>query len=249
MTHILHKGLRLANGPVARAVEAFLQGHSVAHDPPQIWQDLPFFHSTILANIVDQLDGLIAQGETIVPPPEQMFHALTLTPFSATKVVILGQDPYPTPNDAHGLAFSYQGRGRLPASLKVILNELETDTGLMSLMTGDLTPWARQGVLLMNAALSTEAGRSGAHMKMGWKILLEQMITALSHHKNDVVFLLWGSFARSFVPLIDPAKHLILESGHPSPLNRLRDFQGSRPFSKTNAFLIEKGLTPIDWTL
>ena len=181
----------------------------------------------------------------MLPAPGDIFRALRETPLPAVKAVILGQDPYPTPGDANGLAFSYVGKGRLPASLKVILAEADSprEAG------GDLTPWARQGVLLLNSALTVEAGKAGAHLRLGWSVLTDQAVAAIAARAEPAVFLLWGAQARARAGLIDPARHAIIESGHPSPLNRARDFPGSDPFGRANAWLAERGLAPIDWRL
>ena len=161
--------------------------------------------------------------------------------------MILGQDPYPTPGDAHGLAFSYLGTRRLPASLKAIVAEWAADLGAAPVTTGDLTPWARQGVLLLNTALTVEAGASGAHARLGWSMLADEAVAAVSAERPAAAFLLWGAPARRRAVLVDRTKHLVLEAGHPSPLNRLADFRGCRPFSKANAWLEQRGIAPIDW--
>ena len=212
------------------------------------WRALPFFADGTAERIATQVDACIAAGKEVLPAPEAIFNALLLTPLDAVKVVILGQDPYPTPGDAHGLAFSYVGRRRLPASLKAILAEMAEDLGAPP-ATGDLSRWARQGVLLLNTALTTEAGCAGAHLKLGWSALTDQAVAAVSAARPAVVFLLWGAPARRRAALVDRAKHLVLEAGHPSPLNRLRDFAGTRPFSRANAWLAAHGEEPIDWRL
>jgi uracil-DNA glycosylase len=213
------------------------------------WCRLPFFAGGKADRIAAELDGAIAAGTEIAPSPADIFNALSLTPFSSVKAVILGQDPYPKRGDAHGLAFSYVGPRSVPQSLRVILKELCEDLGLPPARNGDLTAWARQGVLLLNAALTTEIGRSGAHMKLGWSALTDEVVAALSSGRPSVVFLLWGAAARRRAVLVDRAKHLVLESGHPSPLNRARDFPASRPFSQANAWLASRGLEPVDWRL
>ena len=213
------------------------------------WRALPFFADGTAERIATQVDACIAAGKEVLPAPEAIFNALLLTPLDAVKVVILGQDPYPTPGDAHGLAFSYVGRRRLPASLKAILAEMAEDLGGAPPATGDLSRWARQGVLLLNTALTTEAGCAGAHLKLGWSALTDQAVAAVSAARPAVVFLLWGAPARRRAALVDRAKHLVLEAGHPSPLNRRRDFAGTRPFSRANAWLAEHGEEPIDWRL
>jgi uracil-DNA glycosylase len=163
--------------------------------------------------------------------------------------VILGQDPYPKRGDAHGLAFSYVGPKSVPQSLRVIFRELSDDLGIAPPPRGDLSRWAGAGVLLLNAALTTEIGRSGAHMRVGWSALADEIVAAVSAGRPAVAFLLWGANARGRAALIDGTKHLVLESGHPSPLNRARDFPGTRPFSRANAWLEARGEAPIDWRL
>ena len=213
------------------------------------WTNLPFFASGEADRIAGELDGLCASGVSLAPPPAMVFRALELTPLDSVKAVILGQDPYPKAGDAHGLAFSYVGSRAVPASLRVILRELCDDLGCPPPGHGDLTGWARQGVLLLNAALTTETGTSGAHMRLGWAALVDQVVAAVSAERPAVAFLLWGANARSRAPLIDARKHLVIESGHPSPLNRARDFPGSRPFSRANEWLARRGVEPVDWRL
>jgi uracil-DNA glycosylase len=230
--------------PTAAALATFRDSPAAAG-----WLDLPFFVDGTAERVAADVDACIAAGKEVLPAPENVFTALLLTPLDAVQVVILGQDPYPTPGDAHGLAFSYVGRRRLPASLKAILAEMADDLGCAPPGIGDLSHWARQGVLLLNTALTTEAGCAGAHLKLGWSTLTDQAVAAVSAKRPSVVFLLWGAPARRRAALIDGAKHLVIESGHPSPLNRLRDFSGTRPFSRANAWLAERGLKPIEWRL
>ena len=229
---------------VAEALAAFRQNPAAAG-----WLALPFFTDGTAETVARAVDACIAAGKEVLPAPANVFNALLLTPLDAVKVVILGQDPYPTPGDAHGLAFSYVGRRRLPASLKAILAEMAEDLGCPRCETGDLSHWARQGVLLLNTALTTEAGCAGAHLKLGWAALTDQAVAAVSATRPAAVFMLWGAPARQRAPLIDRAKHLVIESGHPSPLNTRRDFAGTRPFSRANAWLVERGLEPIAWPL
>jgi uracil-DNA glycosylase len=217
--------------------------------PLHEWTELPFFKQGRAETILSKIAARHEQGIQILPAANDVFNALNLTPLSAVKVVILGQDPYPTPGDAHGLAFSYKGKGHLPASLKNIFKEMALDLNIPMPKIGDLTSWAKQGVLLLNKALTTEAGLAGAHLKWGWQELVNEVVAAVSAHQPHVVFLLWGASARACAGLINPEKHLILESGHPSPLNRLGDFAGTRPFSRTNEWLTQKGLPQIDWSL
>lgn len=213
------------------------------------WLSLPFFTDGSAERVAEAVDARRRAGATVLPPPESVFAALALTPLDRVRAVILGQDPYPTPGDAHGLAFSYRGRRRLPASLKVILAEMAEETGTTVPTTGDLTAWARQGVLLLNTALTVEAGKAGAHLKLGWSALTDQAVAAVSAAQPAVAFLLWGAPARQRAALVDRDRHLVLEAGHPSPLNRRADFRGSRPFGQANAWFSARGLPPIDWRL
>ena len=231
-------------GPLATALRIF------RHDPAaQGWLRLPFFASGAADRVAARVDARIGEGATVLPAPENVFNALRLTPFERVKAVILGQDPYPTPGDAHGLAFSYRGPRRLPPSLKTILAEVASETGSAPPRRGDLTRWAEQGVLLLNVAFTVEAGASGAHMKLGWSALTDEAVAALSAERPAVAFLLWGRKARRRAALVDRERHLVLEAGHPSPLNRLNDFRGTRPFAAANAWLESRGLEPIDWRL
>ncbi len=226
------------DAPVAAALAAFRAGGSP-------WLALPFFGNGGAEAVAARIDARIAAGAQVLPAPENIFAALTLTPLPAVKVVILGQDPYPTPGDANGLAFSYVGARRLPASLKVILAEVDPAKPVR----GDLTAWARQGVLLLNSALTVEAGKAGAHLRAGWATLADEAVAAVSGGDAPAVFLLWGAQARARAALIDRYRHGVFESGHPSPLNRARDFPGSRPFARANAWLAERGRAPIAWRL
>ncbi|WP_243374575.1 uracil-DNA glycosylase [Microvirga solisilvae] len=231
-------------GPIVQALAAFRRNKQTTS-----WLQLPFFQDGSAERVAEKVDAVIAAGGHVLPPPEAVFTSITLTPLDKVKVVILGQDPYPTPGDSHGLAFSYRGARRLPASLRTILAEMAADLDAPMPKSGDLSKWAKQGVLLINTALTVEAGKSGAHMKFGWSDLVDQAIAAISAQQPAVVFLLWGGPARKRAALVDSAKHLVIESGHPSPLNRLNDFKGTKPFSRANAWLVGKGLKPIDWRL
>ncbi|MGO4573547.1 uracil-DNA glycosylase [Microvirga sp. 2TAF3] len=233
------------SGPVTQALTTL----RASAKGRQKWTALPFFTGGSADAVAAQIDDRIAAGAHVLPPPELVFNSLVLTPLDTVKVVILGQDPYPTPGDAHGLAFSYRGSRRLPASLRTILAEMADDIGVPMPRSGDLTKWAKQGVLLLNTALTVEAAKAGAHLKLGWSALVDQAVSAVSERQPTVVFLLWGGPARKRAALIDRNKHLVIEAGHPSPLNRLRDFRGTRPFSRANAWLADKGLAPIDWRL
>jgi uracil-DNA glycosylase len=231
-------------GPVAAALAAFCE--SPASDG---WRALPFFAEGLAEEVAARVDARIAAGAQVLPAAENIFNALALTPLASVKSVILGQDPYPTPHDAHGLAFSYVGTRRLPPSLKTILAEMADDMGVPVPRSGNLTPWAEQGVLLLNTALTVEAACAGAHLKYGWSALADEAVAAVSAQRPAVAFLLWGQSAQRQASLIDADKHLILPCGHPSPLNRLKDFRGARPFTRANAWLAERGVEPIDWRL
>jgi len=191
-----------------------------------------------------------ALGKTILPPASLWFNALNSTPLPSVKVVILGQDPYPTVGHAHGLCFSVMPEVKpLPKSLLNINKELFDDLGIDNSHTGYLQPWATQGVLLLNAVLTVEAGRSNAHQGKGWERFTDKIIEVINRELSGVVFILWGSYAQKKGQVIDTTKHMIIKSPHPSPLSAYRGFFGSRPFSRTNHFLIGQGKQPIQWQL
>ncbi len=190
------------------------------------------------------------QKKAIYPPSTEIFNAFNLTPFEQVKVVIIGQDPYHGYGQAHGLSFSVKDNIRLPPSLQNIYKELETDIeGFKIPGSGNLTKWAQQGVLLLNATLTVEANKAGSHQKRGWEIFTDAAIKAVSDFKSGVVFILWGRFAQEKERLIDTSKHYIVKSAHPSPFSAHSGFFGSRPFSKTNEFLKKQNLQPIDWQI
>jgi len=185
--------------------------------------------------------------ETIYPPKEKLFEAFHLCSFQETRVVILGQDPYHGPGQAHGLSFSVPQACPFPPSLKNIFKELYTDLGIMR-VSGDLSDWASQGVLMLNTSLTVRAGEPGSHSKLGWMEFTKAIFSALNTHEKPIVFLLWGNHSQKFSSLITNPKHLILTSAHPSPLSANRGgWFGSRHFSKTNDFLVSQGLEPIHW--
>ncbi len=190
-------------------------------------------------------------GHKIYPKGSDIFNAFTKTPVDKVKVVILGQDPYHGPNQAHGLSFSVQKGIPTPPSLQNIYKELATDIpGFKIPQSGDLTEWAQQGVLLLNATLTVRASTAGSHQKKGWEQFTDTVIQRISEQKSGVVFILWGSYAQSKRALIDEKKHLIIKSIHPSPLSVNRGgFYGSKPFSKANAYLEKERETPIDWQI
>ncbi len=184
----------------------------------------------------------------VFPPTDLVFHAFQLTALDKLKVVILGQDPYHNDGQAHGLSFSVPEGMAIPPSLRNIYSELSTDIqGFQIPSHGNLTKWAEQGVLLLNATLTVRAHEAGSHQKKGWEMFTDEIIKAISDNCEHVVFLLWGSYAIKKSNLIDSSKHLILKSVHPSPLSVYRGFYGCRHFSKANDFLISKGKQPINW--
>ena len=189
------------------------------------------------------------QGKIIYPPGSVIFNAFNLTPFNKVKVVILGQDPYHGPKQAHGLCFSVQTGVPPPPSLINIFKELHDDIGVPIPNHGNLTHWAQQGVFLLNASLTVRAGEPMSHSKIGWAQFTDTVIKKISDLKEHVVFMLWGKFAQEKRTLIDESKHLILRSVHPSPLSAYGGFFGSKHFSKANAYLISKGIDPVDWSL
>jgi uracil-DNA glycosylase len=190
-----------------------------------------------------------SQGKTIYPPNPLIFNAFNQTPFEHVRVIIIGQDPYHGPGQAHGLSFSVPNGVALPPSLMNIFKEIELDIGIKMGKTGDLTSWATQGVLLLNATLTVEMSNAGSHQRRGWEEFTDVAIQALSEKKTGLVFVLWGSYAQKKGAMIDRTKHLVLESVHPSPLSAHRGFFGNHQFSKINAHLISRGETPIDWQL
>jgi uracil-DNA glycosylase len=189
-------------------------------------------------------------GLKTYPKNSDIFNAFNKTPFDELKVVILGQDPYHGEHQAHGLSFSVQKGVAIPPSLRNIYKELQTDIpGFTIPSHGDLTEWADQGVLLLNATLTVRAGVANSHQKFGWGTFTDAVIKKISDEKEGIIFILWGSFAQAKAELIDTKKHFIVKSPHPSPFSAERGFFGSKPFSKTNAILEKEGKTPIDWQI
>ena len=188
-------------------------------------------------------------GKTIYPAEEDIFHALDLTPFDAVKVVIIGQDPYHGDGQAHGLSFSVAPGVKVPPSLRNMYRELNDDLGVTDPGHGNLADWAQQGVLLLNAVLSVEAGKAGAHQGKGWERFTDRIIAELNHRLDGIVFMLWGSYALKKGAAIDRNRHLVLEAPHPSPLSAYRGYLGCGHFSKANAYLEAQGRSPIDWQL
>ncbi|MGY2462624.1 uracil-DNA glycosylase [Vreelandella sulfidaeris] len=190
-----------------------------------------------------------AAKKTIYPHSSHWFRAFELTPLKEVKVVILGQDPYHGPHQAHGISFSVQPGVKVPPSLVNIYKELATDVGFKPVQHGHLESWAKQGVLLLNTSLTVEQGNAGSHRGKGWETFTDRAIETVSEHAPPSVFLLWGSHARQKKALIDQRRHLILEAPHPSPLSAHRGFFGTRHFSQANQFLQAQGRAPIDWQL
>lgn len=190
-----------------------------------------------------------AEGKTIYPPPECIFAAFDLTPFEKVKVVLLGQDPYHGPGQAHGLCFSVPAGVTPPPSLVNIFKELKNDLGIPPPKHGNLKKWAQQGVLLLNATLTVRANTPGSHQHKGWENFTDEVIRLLSSQKSGLVFLLWGKYAQAKEALIDKTKHFVLKAAHPSPFSADSGFFGSRHFSKTNEILVQQGKEPIDWRL
>jgi len=188
-------------------------------------------------------------GKIIFPPSQFWFNALNSTPLDKVKVVILGQDPYPTPGHAHGLCFSVKADVKpIPKSLINIYKELESDTGVSN-SHGNLQNWAKQGVLLLNSVLTVESGQANAHQGKGWEKFTDKIISTLNDSEHAIVFVLWGAYAQKKGAMIDEQKHLVIRSPHPSPLSAYRGFFGSKPFSQINAFLLKQGQTEIDWSV
>ena len=190
-----------------------------------------------------------AAGKIIYPPGSLMFNAFDKTPFDKVKVVLLGQDPYHNPGQAHGLSFSVPQGITKPPSLINIFKELQSDLGIKISVDGNLEKWATQGVLLLNASLTVRKNEPGSHSKIGWIEFTDAVIKKISAEKKGIVFLLWGKFAQDKQPLIDETKHHVLKAAHPSPFSADKGFFGCKHFSKTNEFLMQEGLQPIDWKL
>ncbi len=186
-------------------------------------------------------------SHTIFPAPKNIFNAFELCPFDEVKVVILGQDPYHGHGQAHGLSFSVPDGEKIPPSLRNIYKEIKADIGTETPESGNLEHWAKQGVLLLNATLTVEAGQPGSHQNLGWEMFTDAVIRTISDQKEHVVFLLWGKYAQAKVSLIDENKHLILQAPHPSPFSAHTGFFGCKHFSKTNAYLEEQKLKNIAW--
>ena len=195
------------------------------------------------------LSSQFKNKKVIYPKAKEYFAALEHTPFDKVKVVILGQDPYHGPEQAHGLSFSVRPGIEVPPSLQNIYKEIQSDLGITMPKHGHLEKWAHQGVLLLNATLSVEAGRAGSHQKKGWEQFTDRIIDELNRGRDGLVFLLWGAYAQKKGERIDRSRHLVLTAPHPSPLSAHRGFFGSKHFSKANEYLQKQGIKPIDWSL
>jgi uracil-DNA glycosylase len=187
------------------------------------------------------------RNSKIFPPGALIFNAFDVCPFEKVKAVIIGQDPYHGPGQAHGLCFSVKDGVEFPPSLINIFKEIESDMGIPQPSSGDLTRWARQGVLLLNATLTVRAHQAGSHQKKGWEEFTDYVIKILNSEKKNIVFFLWGSYAQKKGESIDRSRHLVLESVHPSPLSASKGFFGNRHFSRCNDYLVSNGIEPIDW--
>ena len=202
---------------------------------------------------MDELRAFLAEemasGKKILPPGPEIFAAFELTPFSQVKVVILGQDPYHGPDQAHGLCFSVRQGLAVPPSLLNIYKELHSDLGIARAGHGDLSAWGQQGVLLLNSVLTVEQGRPGSHQNRGWERFTDRVIAILNAQKENLVFILWGAYAHKKGAIIDRERHCVIASSHPSPFAARRGFLGSKPFSACNNYLTRHGLEPIVWQL
>jgi uracil-DNA glycosylase len=205
------------------------------------------FHQPYMQELRSFLLQRKKQGAVIYPPGALIFNALDSTPFEQVKVVILGQDPYHGPGQAHGLCFSVPDGVQTPPSLVNIFKEIESDLGVPCTSNGNLQRWAEQGVLLLNAVLTVERGHAGSHQGKGWERFTDRIVAELNQHRNNLVFLLWGSYAAKKGDSIDSSRHLVLKAPHPSPLSAHRGFFGCRHFSRANSYLQEHGLEPIHW--
>ena len=206
------------------------------------------WHSDGFHNFMSNIDHEY-EIKTIYPAKENIFNALKLTSYKYTKVVIMGQDPYHGEGEAHGLSFSVQKGIKLPPSLKNIYKEIKEDLNIDEPLCGDLTKWAKEGVLLLNSTLTVVKDTPNSHKDLGWQRFTDYVIKVLNQKEEPVVFILWGNFAKTKKEFITNPKHLVIESAHPSPFSARNGFFGSKPFSKTNEFLIKNNIKPIDWDL
>tara|TARA_R110001592_G_scaffold146000_4_gene369924 strand:- start:1691 stop:2371 length:681 start_codon:yes stop_codon:yes gene_type:complete len=207
----------------------------------------PEFELDYMRDLREFLRKEKAAGQTIFPAGSEIFNALNSTPFDRVKVVILGQDPYHGPGQAHGLCFSVRSSVALPPSLKNIYKEISNDLGIEPARTGNLQCWADQGVLLLNSVLTVQSGNAASHQRKGWERFTDRIVALLNERRENLVFLLWGNYAQRKGAIIDRSRHLVLESVHPSPLSASRGFFGNHQFSLSNQYLESHNQTPIDW--
>lgn len=215
----------------------------------QSWKDVlrTEFEKEYFQKLTDFVRAEYLSGKTIYPEPKNIFNAFNLCPFDKVKVVIIGQDPYHEPGQAHGLCFSVMNGIDLPPSLQNIYKEIESDTGRKSITNGDLTSWANQGVLLLNSTLTVQAHIAASHSGKGWEMFTDAVIRAIAENKKHIVYMLWGSFAQKKADIVNKQENLVLTSAHPSPLSAYRGFFGNHHFSKANEYLIKNNETPINW--
>jgi uracil-DNA glycosylase len=215
----------------------------------QSWKEVlkEEFAKPYFLQIIHHIKTEKSAGKIIYPKGSEIFNAFNKTPFNKVKVVILGQDPYHNPQQAMGLSFSVCDDVKIPPSLQNIYKELYSDVGLQIAKTGNLTNWANEGVLLLNAILTVRDNEPASHSKIGWMNFTDAVIKKVSQQKHNVVFILWGNFAKEKMVLIDTNKHLVLKAAHPSPLSVHNGFWGCKHFSKTNQYLASNGIEPIDW--
>lgn len=205
------------------------------------------FEQPYFADLTANVREAYLSTRTVYPPPKHIFNAFAHTPFADTKVLILGQDPYINPGQAHGLSFSVQNNVQVPPSLQNIYKEITDDIGTPMPPNGNLERWADQGVLLLNSTLTVYAGQAGSHQSFGWETFTDAVIQAVAEKKEHVVFMLWGTFAQGKAQYIDATKHCVLKAPHPSPLAAYRGFFGCKHFSQCNEYLTQHGRTPIEW--
>lgn len=215
----------------------------------QSWKDVlsAEFEKDYFKKLTDFVRSEYLSHKTIYPEPKNIFNAFNLCPLNEVKVVIIGQDPYHEPGQAHGLCFSVQNGIDLPPSLINIYKEIESDLGHKSITNGDLSSWARQGVLLLNSTLTVQAHIAASHAGHGWETFTDAVIRSVAQNRKQIVYMLWGSFAQKKAEFVDDKNNLILKSAHPSPLSAYRGFFGNHHFSRANEYLISNGKTPIDW--
>ena len=205
------------------------------------------FEKDYFKKLTDFVRGEYLSGKTIYPEPKNIFNAFNLCAFDNVKVVIIGQDPYHEPGQAHGLCFSVQSGVDFPPSLQNIYKEIESDIGHKSITNGDLTDWARQGVLLLNSTLTVRAHDAASHAGHGWEQFTDAVINAVAKNKKHIVYMLWGSFAQKKAEIVNKNENLVLTSAHPSPLSAYRGFFGNHHFSRANEYLVQNGESPINW--